>query len=167
MPPFNRLCLPAAVGYRQLGFITLPLLLSCLLLAQCVRGPVKPDPAAPVDLYVASREPLTYCPKGHQLPRPDTGERIGAEYVYLADRKTRFYIPHGCMAHRNQALELREASKDDLTRTKEHLLAATRPVAGLLGFYLLALPDGLGATAWSDEQAGRDPSDESKGEWYR
>lgn len=141
--------------------------LTCLLLAQCVHQPVATEPEDPVEWYVASREPLTYCPKGHQLPRPGTVEMIGAEYVYLADRKTRFHIPQGCMAHRNQALELREASKDDLTRTKEHLLAATRPVAGLLGFYLLVVPDGLGVTPWSDEQVGRDPADTSKGEWYR
>jgi hypothetical protein len=142
------------------------MLASSLLQVQCAHRTPTPQPPVRIEWYVASREPLTYCPKGHQMPQAGTSEMIGTEYVYLADRKTRFHIPRGCQAHREQALEWRENSKDDLTRTKERLLAATRPVAGLLGFYLFALPDGLGATAWSDEQAGRDPSDESKGEWY-
>lgn len=72
------------------------------------------DPTTSLDnagWYVASKEPLTFCPKGHNLPGVKFGILDG-EYVYLADRSSRFYIPTGKYAqyYRNQALIARDAS---------------------------------------------------------
>lgn len=86
--------------------------------------------------YEATREPLTYCPKGHVLPTPKWGMTTG-EYVYLADRKSRFYIPEGKdHAHyRQQALAVREAS---LAVGEKHL-QSHESVAKLVGGCLLRL----------------------------
>ncbi|MBX7211087.1 MAG: hypothetical protein K1X78_22465 [Verrucomicrobiaceae bacterium] len=64
--------------------------------------------------YVASQDPLTFCPKGYKLPGVKYGILDG-EYVYLADRKSRFFIPTGKDAQRcrKQALVAREASLRD------------------------------------------------------
>ena len=62
--------------------------------------------------YVATQSPLTFCPKGYSLP-PVRFRVAEGEYVYLGDRKTRFYIPSGCLLHRQQALELRALSKPE------------------------------------------------------
>ena len=92
---------------------------ACVLLAHCASDAPPAPPASKVEWYVASKEPLTYCPQGHRLPQPGTSEMIGAEYVYLADRSARFHIPRGCMAHREQALELRQQSKSMMQKTGE------------------------------------------------
>ncbi|MBE7497169.1 MAG: hypothetical protein HS117_19685 [Verrucomicrobiaceae bacterium] len=85
---------------------------TCLALAQCSGSrATSVAPAPKVEWYIATKEPLTYCPTGHKLPVPDTAAARGAEYIYLADRTTRFHIPPGCMAHRREALALREDSK--------------------------------------------------------
>ncbi|MBL9129897.1 MAG: hypothetical protein JNG86_01765 [Verrucomicrobiaceae bacterium] len=84
-------------------------LLSCLF-SVCACGTKAPPSSAKVEWYIASQEPLTYCPKGHTVPTSNNGVRK-IEFVYLADRRTRFYIPDGCMAHRAQALDLRWKSR--------------------------------------------------------
>lgn len=90
--------------------------LTCLLLCHCVQ---RSKQEAKVVWYIASKSPLTYCPKGHRLPAQGT---LAAEYVYLGDRKTRFYIPPGRLLHRQQALELRALSKP-----KNHHYAGESP----------------------------------------
>ena len=83
-------------------------------------GCASPKPATQVDpsqalekshWYVATTTPLTFCPKGYSLPSPRWGVTTG-EYVYLADRKTRFFMPAGKdnVKYRNEALAVREAS---------------------------------------------------------
>lgn len=90
-------------------------------LISCGSAP-RPAPPAPASAatvesagwYVASRDPLTFCPKGHALPGVKFGI-IDGEYVYLADRSSRFFVPAGKDAqyYRNQALIAREASLRD------------------------------------------------------
>lgn len=89
----------------------------CLCLVSCAERPASPAASAEkaslekTNWYVASREPLTLCPKGYSLPGPEDG-RTMAEYVYLGDRKTRFFIPSGAstMRFREEALAAREVS---------------------------------------------------------
>lgn len=87
-------------------------LVSGLSLSQCAHSDKKPgvtDQAAPqVEWYIASQDPLTYCPKGHALPTGKSSEF--STFVYLADRRTRFYIPPKAMAPYRQALQLRQES---------------------------------------------------------
>lgn len=97
-------------------------LLTCLILlafvmASCQSAPQQAQPAASLESagwYVASEEPLTFCPKGYKLPGVQFGILDG-EYVYLADRSSRFYIPTGTGAqyYRKQALVAREQSLKD------------------------------------------------------
>lgn len=131
------------------------LLVTCLLLSQCAHRKVAPPVAAGVAWDAAAHAPLTYCPKGHQLPAAGSASAQGAEFIYLMDRKTRYFIPPGCADHRRQALALREASKDARTRAEERALMVARPFVVLGGFYLLMIPDMLGLTSWSDIQTGR------------
>lgn len=86
-------------------------LAACLiLLSQCAhREPAELPPPAHVEWYIAQNEPLTFCPKGQHLPDQTVPSR-GEEYIYLADRRTRFYIPPKHLVHRSQALALRQAS---------------------------------------------------------
>lgn len=93
------------------------LIFVCLVVASCKSAPQPPPPAASVESagwYVASKEPLTFCPKGYKLPGVQFG-RLDGEYVYLADRSSRFYVPVGKDAqfYRKQALVAREASLRD------------------------------------------------------
>lgn len=131
------------------------LLVISLLLSQCAHRECAPPAAPGVEWGVVTHAPLTYGPKGHPLPAPGTGLEQGAEFIYLMDRQTRFLIPPGYPDHRKQALALREASKDARTRANERAWFVARPVVGLFGFYLLALPDMMGLTPWSDIQTGR------------
>ncbi|MDP1588937.1 MAG: hypothetical protein Q8M07_14400 [Prosthecobacter sp.] len=81
-----------------------------LLLTQCAHRDEAAATAAAskAEWYIASKEPLTYCPKGHPFP---SDEAEGASFVYLADRRTRFHIPrHGGALHQQQALKMRQAS---------------------------------------------------------
>lgn len=78
--------------------------------------------------YVAKKEPLTFCPKGYQIPGMQFGILDG-EYVYLADRSSRFFVPKGRDAqfYRQQALVARDASLKDqkgfIARTVESKIA--------------------------------------------
>jgi len=73
--------------------------------------------------HVAAKEPLTFCPQGHSLP-PDA-LRYRGEYVYLADRTARFYIPDGCSLERQQALELSASSDPSATHLACKVLSRT------------------------------------------
>lgn len=89
-------------------------ILLCFVIVSCRSATEPPQPTASVESggwYVASEEPLTFCPNGYKLPGVQYGILDG-EYVYLADRKSRFYIPKGTGAqyYRNQALVARDAS---------------------------------------------------------
>jgi hypothetical protein len=84
-------------------------LASGLSLCQCANSDPKrvADKAAPrVEWYLASKDPPTYCPVGHALPQRGSAEEARAQYITLADRPTRYYIPPGCDAHRKLALRL-------------------------------------------------------------
>jgi hypothetical protein len=86
-------------------------LIAGLSLSQCAHSERKPvaEKAAPRDeWYIASKDPLTYCPKGRVLPADKSSEL--STFVYLADRRTRFYIPPQSGAHLRQALQLRQES---------------------------------------------------------
>jgi hypothetical protein len=131
------------------------LLVTGLLLSQCAHRNVAPPGSVEVEWDAAAHAPLTYCPKGHRLPAAGSASAQGAEFIYLMDRKTRYFIPPGCADHRRQALALREASKDARTRAEERALMVARPFVVLGGFYLLMIPDMLGLTSWSDIQTGR------------
>ncbi len=87
--------------------------ITCLvLLTHCAhrQETSKPAPAQKVEWYIASKEPLTYCPKGQHLPKEGELPEWGAEYIFLADQRTRFYIPPQHPDHRQQALALKLAS---------------------------------------------------------
>ena len=88
----------------------------CLCFVSCAQTRPKAGATSQANLdksawYVAQEEPLTFCPKGHALPKCEWGHTVG-EYVYLEDRKTRFFVPAGAQhAHfRKQALAVREAT---------------------------------------------------------
>jgi len=70
--------------------------------------------------YVASKTPYTFCPVGHRLPSSGSAEAKHAEYVYLADRSARFYIPRGLSSEKmlKQALAVRLASFSPSERHK-------------------------------------------------
>lgn len=83
--------------------------LAGLSLSQCAHSDPKPvtDLAAPrVEWYLASKDPPTFSPKGYALPRPGSVEEAQAEYITVPGRPTRYYIPPGCVAHRQLALRL-------------------------------------------------------------
>ncbi len=63
---------------------------------------------------VASKTPLIYCPPGHALPTNNHYDP--PQYVSLADKQTRFYIPRGDVVHLRQALAWREASLTEQKR---------------------------------------------------
>lgn len=107
---------------------------ACFCLSHCASKAAAPQTPAPkVEWYVAARDPLTYCPKGHVLPRTGTRRNAGDGYVYLADHSARFYIPRGCLAHRKQALELRTQSKSIIRRSGE---TAATVISSLLSLTL-------------------------------
>jgi hypothetical protein len=96
------------------------ILLSCFSLANCAKPAKAP---APVEWYVASTNPVTMCPKGFVVPAFKPSQ--APTFVYLADRRTRFYIPPRNVAAMNQALAVREASitvPDKVFRTTEGIL---------------------------------------------
>ncbi|MDP1587582.1 MAG: hypothetical protein Q8M07_07570 [Prosthecobacter sp.] len=92
--------------------------LACQCLTQCAHPKKSASHPVPPDAgwYIASKGPLTYCPKGSVLPASSRHEP-GA-FVYLAGRRTRFYIPPNAMAHHRQALQMRKAS---LSASQSHL----------------------------------------------
>jgi len=96
-----------------------------------------------VEWYIASQEPVTLCPKGHQIPAAGTTARIGT-FVLLADRRTRFYIPpeHSSYFMRD-ALEIRQASR----RASRKVFATTESTLGWLSGTLGPLLVGQGASA--------------------
>lgn len=90
-------------------------LLFAVLHVQCAQPQVDsksatPKTASSADWYIASHNPLTYCPKGHQLPQARVNYGPLPTFVYLADRTTRFYIPPGATLHQQQAMKLRKLS---------------------------------------------------------
>jgi len=91
------------------------LITSLVLLTQCAhrQETSKQAPAHKVEWYIASKEPLTYCPKGQRLPKEGELPEWGTEYIFLADRRTRFYIPPQHPHHRQQALALKLASSKE------------------------------------------------------
>jgi hypothetical protein len=116
----------------------------------------KPAPTTKTEWYIASKEPvLTYCPVGHRLPEKGVEPEWGTEYIHLADRRTCFFIPPKCPSHRQQAMDMRlasiDASETGMTRSKKFVIKASRPVVGVMAFYILALPDALLLTEWSRE----------------
>lgn len=83
--------------------------LACLGLSHCAHSDQKPAAAATqphVGWFLACKNPPTYCPTGHALPRRGSAEEARAEYITLSGRPTRYYIPPGCEAHRQLALRL-------------------------------------------------------------
>lgn len=83
--------------------------LAGLSLCQCANSDSKAvtDKAVPrVEWYLASKDPPTFSPKGHALPRHGSVEDAQAEYITAQGRPTRYYIPPGCEAHRQLALRL-------------------------------------------------------------
>lgn len=95
--------MPALPAPHRIGV----LVTSCLLLCQCTHQP----PVAPrhkVQWQVVGHDPLTYAPKGFNPP--ETEAMSVPEYVYLADRQTRFYIPPRAAAFREAALATRADS---------------------------------------------------------
>lgn len=82
--------------------------LSCLLLTQCAQHPMQSRSPAESGWRVASKTPLIYCPPGHALPPRNHYDP--PQYVSLADKQTRFYLPRGEVVHLRQALAWREAS---------------------------------------------------------
>jgi hypothetical protein len=106
-----------------------------LCLCQCAHPEKKPgvaDKAAPqVEWYIASQDPLTYCPKGHALPAGKSSEF--STFVYLADRRTRFYIPPKAMAPYRQALQLRQES----TTTSQRVFASSHNTMEWVGRRIL------------------------------
>jgi hypothetical protein len=94
--------------------------------------------------YVAAKDPLTFCPRGYSL-QSDRKEYRG-EYVYLTDRKTRFFIPPGKdnLACLKQALAAKNASMSDnkkITRSVSSQIARVGKVVCrtvVTGFVLTA-----------------------------
>jgi len=98
------------------------LITSLALLTQCAhrQEATKPVPTSKVEWYIASKEPLTYCPKGYKIPVTTDDLHSGEEFIYLSDQRTRFYIPtrHPDPRYRQQALALRRASLSDSEKLK-------------------------------------------------
>lgn len=126
---------PASLIRRFLAFSVLS-----IALGQCAHDK-QASPAATEaknDWQMVSRDPLTYAPKGFTPPAAGSYDAVGAEYVYLADRKTRFYVPPRKKEFRAQALAIREASKNQADKMHENAEAV---VEGVLrgGVWLLYL----------------------------
>lgn len=88
---------------------TLALAMSCLLLCQCSHQ----QPIAPhrkMQWQVVGHDPLTYAPMGFKPPGTEISQTSVPEYVYLADRSTRFYIPPLATEYREAALAARADS---------------------------------------------------------
>lgn len=82
--------------------------LICLSLSQCAQSDKKTTTSPPrVEWHLASKEPPTFSPKGHALPRHGSAEDAQAEYITIPGRPTRYYVPPSCEAHRKLALQLR------------------------------------------------------------
>ena len=98
--------------------------------------------------YVASQEPLTFCPRGYSPPPAQSCLAEGA-YVYLADRKTRFYIPAGSdtLAYRHRALATREASFSDSERFTRSVSSKIAWVGNTVGQLALVTLVGFGEAA--------------------
>ncbi len=111
-------------------------LLACLWLTQCAhRESAVKSPPPKVEWYIASKDPLTYCPKGQHVPQSGSWDAFGAEYVYLSDRSTRFYIPPKYPDHRHQALELRKVSLSE----SQKLSSGTEATMAWVGKTMLRL----------------------------
>jgi hypothetical protein len=84
--------------------------------------------------YVAAQDPRTLCPRGHSLPQDRADVYVG-DYVYLPDRKTRFFIPPGQvnLTYRDQALAAREASFTDTERFKRSVASKAAFVGNTVG----------------------------------
>lgn len=88
-------------------------ILGLVFFSQCSHSPLPAvATSSKVEWYISAKEPvLTYCPKGASVPVHQGGQSSGEEFVYLADQRTRYYIPsHGYTLHRQQAIQLKQAS---------------------------------------------------------
>lgn len=88
-------------------------ILALVFFSQCSHSPLPAvATSSKVEWYISAKEPvLTYCPKGASVPVHQGGQSSGEEFVYLADQRTRYYIPpHGYPLHRQQAIALKQAS---------------------------------------------------------
>ena len=134
-------------------FLTLSV--CCLILVSCATQPASEASASAkleqTNWYVASREPLTFCPKGYTLPEIQYGYLEG-EYVYLSDRQTRFFIPRGKdePRFRKEALVVRESSLSESFKRRRtvdevvNFVLAVTPLSALGKWYseLGPLPEG-------------------------
>lgn len=123
------------VSLRLLGVT-----LVCLLITQCAHSDKKT--VAPMlydrrEWYIASQDPLTYCPKGRVLPAANPFEKV--TYVYLPDRRTRFYIPPGDKRHQQQALAWRASSPPAPETPREDRVSA-KEVSQCIAVSLICLP---------------------------
>ncbi|HBJ83026.1 MAG TPA: hypothetical protein DDZ88_03960 [Verrucomicrobiales bacterium] len=112
----------------------------CLLLTQCAhfdKKTVEPKVHDRSEWYIASKEPLTYCPKGRVLPAANPFEKV--TFVYLPDRRTRFYIPPGDKRHQQQALEWRASSPPAPATAREDRVNA-KEISQYLAVSLIFLP---------------------------
>lgn len=113
--------------------------LVCLLLSQCAHS--QKSVASKVqdrsERHLASKDPLTYCPKGSVLPAANLFEKI--TFVYLPDRRTRFYIPPGDKRHQQQALEWRASFPPSPDTTREGRVGA-KEFSQYMAAYLVFLP---------------------------
>jgi len=98
---------------RTTRLSTLILVTPCLLLSQCSHSPSYPrTPVSQkkMEWQVIGHNPLTYAPKGVKPPETVSASSSVPEYVYLADRRTRFYIPPLAVEYRQRALAARAES---------------------------------------------------------
>lgn len=139
--------LSAGPAFRWSTRLALPI---CLLFSQCSLAPRRdsqtrqlPRAEPKIEWYVASKDPLTLCPRGYRLPHHFFGT-----YVFLADRSQRFYIPDECPPEvEKQALALREASlrlAEKNRGTAEKTLDTAKESLELLIKVVVALFIGLG-----------------------
>ena len=81
-----------------------------------------------IEWYVASRDPLIMCPKGYRFPKN------GGTYVFLTDRRTRYYIPSDCPPEvLEEAFAMRRASRSIATKTKDALESFIEALFDLIG----------------------------------
>jgi hypothetical protein len=114
--------------------------LAALSLSQCTHSDPKPvaDKAAlRTEWYIASQYPLTYCPKGHVLPAAKRFEQ--ATFVYLPNRRTRFYIPPKDERHKQQALTWRASAPPAPEALRDDRLSAKQVAQGV-AVSLICLP---------------------------
>lgn len=106
--------------------------LVALSLCQCAHSDPKPvaDKAAlRTEWYIASQDPPTYCPTGHVLPAATPFEQ--ATFVYLPDRRTRFYIPPKDERHKQQALAWRASAPPAPEAPRQDRLSAKQVAQGV------------------------------------